>query len=56
MDYRKFRKQIEIGREDLATMLHVSYKTIANWEQGKSTPLPVFQKEMEKIIQESKRA
>ena len=56
MDYREFRKQIGIRREDLASMLHVSYKTIANWEQGKSTPLPAFQREMEKIIQEAKRA
>ena len=56
MDIKEFRQRIGIRREDLASMLNVSYKTISNWEQGKSTPLPAFQKEMEKIIEEAKRA
>jgi DNA-binding transcriptional regulator YiaG len=36
MDIKALRQRLHLRREEFATMLNVSYRTIANWEAGKA--------------------
>lgn len=47
---KTLRQQYEWSQEDLARMLGVSFSTVNRWENGKSKPSRLAQKEISALI------
>jgi len=49
---KKVRKQLGISQEDLAHALGVSFATVNRWENGKTTPSKLAQRQFEQFCQQ----
>jgi len=55
MDILAFRERFNLTREELASMLGVSWMSIYRWEKGKVKPRLIALKGLERIKQELER-
>lgn len=46
----KARKTKKMTREELAASIGTSVSTVIRWETGKSKPLPVFRRQLERVL------
>ena len=50
MDIKELRTKAKINAQTLAGMVGVSVATVSRWENGKSKPSPLAEKQLERIF------
>jgi putative transcriptional regulator len=51
---KKVRRQLELSQEELAQALGVSFATVNRWENGKTTPSKLAQRQFEQFCAQKK--
>ena len=46
---RKIRKRLGLSQREFAKLIGAGLRTVAGWEIGESTPLPLFQKQIREL-------
>lgn len=54
MDIRQIRKKLNLTQEQLAQKLGVSWTTVNRWENNKTKPSNLAQKQIERLIEGKK--
>jgi putative transcriptional regulator len=52
---KEIRKQLELSQEDLAHALGVSFATVNRWENGKTAPSRLAQRQFERFCARKKK-
>jgi putative transcriptional regulator len=52
---KEIRKQLELSQEDLAHALGVSFATVNRWENGKTAPSKLAQRQFEQFCARRKK-
>jgi putative transcriptional regulator len=52
---KEVRKQLELSQEDLAHALGVSFATVNRWENGKTAPSKLAQRQFEQFCARKKK-
>jgi transcriptional regulator with XRE-family HTH domain len=50
---KDLRRRLGLTQESLAALIGVDHATIWRWERGRTRPLPVFTRELERLDRET---